>query len=130
MVTAIHHLTLRVRDRSASASFYEEALGVTVERLEDRCRFRVGQAIVILREPLPGTPQGDRFSERRIGLDHVSFAVTGKAELEALANRLRAMGAEVGSIERDRAGGGVGVAFRDPDGIQLEFYADTRMPSL
>jgi catechol 2,3-dioxygenase-like lactoylglutathione lyase family enzyme len=120
----IHHLTLRVTNPEWSARFYEDALGVSVERLEDRCRFKVGQTVVVLREPLPGTPAGDRFSERRIGLDHVSFGVAMAAELERLAQRLRELGAEVGSLEHDPAGGGVGLAFRDPDGIQLEFYAD------
>ncbi len=36
----------------------------------------------------------------------------------------RELAAEVGSLADDPAGGGVGLAFRDPDGIQLEFYAD------
>ncbi len=47
----IHHLTLRVTNPESSARFYEEALGVSVEKLEDRCRFKVGQTIVVLREP-------------------------------------------------------------------------------
>jgi catechol 2,3-dioxygenase-like lactoylglutathione lyase family enzyme len=55
MVTAIHHLTLRVRDLAVSARFYEDALGVPVERLGNRCRLRVGGTVVVLREPLPGT---------------------------------------------------------------------------
>jgi len=52
----------------------------------------------------------------------VSFRSHNGRELERLAQRLRKLGAEVGSLEHDPAG--VGLAFRDPDGIQLEFYAD------
>jgi catechol 2,3-dioxygenase-like lactoylglutathione lyase family enzyme len=55
-VTGVHHLTLRVRDLAASARFYEEALGIPVLRLGDRSRLLVGDTIVVLREPLPGTP--------------------------------------------------------------------------
>jgi catechol 2,3-dioxygenase-like lactoylglutathione lyase family enzyme len=123
MVTAIHHLTLRVRDLAVSARFYEDALAVPVERLGNRCRLRVGGTVVVLREPLPGTPADDRFSERRIGLDHISFKVETASELEELAQRLSDLGAEVGTLEHDPHGGGLGLAFRDPDDIQLEFYA-------
>jgi catechol 2,3-dioxygenase-like lactoylglutathione lyase family enzyme len=80
MVTAIHHLTLRVRDLAVSARFYEDVLGVPAEKLGDRCRLRVGGTVVVLREPLPGTPADDRFSERRIGFDHLSFKVESASE--------------------------------------------------
>ena len=39
-------------------------------------------------------------------------------KLEELAERLRNLGAEVGTPESDPHGGGVGLAFRDPDNIQ------------
>jgi glyoxylase I family protein len=118
----IHHLTLRVTDVEASARFYERALGVTVDVFEDRSRFRVGDTIVVLRPPLPGTPPGDTFTERRIGLDHVAFHVRSESELEVLLRRLQDLGVAVGTIERDTTTGGIGLAFRDPDNIQLEFY--------
>lgn len=57
----IAHITLRVTDLERSRHFYEEALGFAVERLADRCRFRVGDTTIVLRPILPGTPQGDRF---------------------------------------------------------------------
>jgi catechol 2,3-dioxygenase-like lactoylglutathione lyase family enzyme len=118
----IHHLTLRVTDVEVSARFYERALGVTVDVFEDRSRFRVGGTVVVLRPPLPGTPPGDEFTERRIGLDHMAFHVRSESELEVLLRRLRDLGVDVGTIERDAATGGIGLAFRDPDNIQLEFY--------
>ena len=118
----IHHLTLRVNDVETSARFYERALGVTVDVLEDRSRFQVGDTIVVLRPPLSGTPAGDAFTERRIGLDHVAFHGRSESELGDLLRRLRDLGVDVGTIERDAATGGTGLAFRDPDNIQLEFY--------
>jgi catechol 2,3-dioxygenase-like lactoylglutathione lyase family enzyme len=111
-----------VRDLAASARFYEDALGIHVERLDDRCRFLVGETVVVLREPLPGTPADDQFSEARIGLDHIAFRIEAASELEELAQRVRGLGVDVGSPERDPHGGGIALAFRDPDNIQLEFY--------
>ena len=122
MITGVHHLTLRVRDLAASARFYERALGIPVERLVDRCRLRVGDTVVVLREPLPGTLAGDRFSEARIGLDHIAFRIETPSELEELSKRLGHVGAEVGEPEHDPHGGGMALTFRDPDNIQLEFY--------
>jgi hypothetical protein len=40
--------------------------------------------------------------------------------LEELAQRLGDVGAEVWTPEHDPQGGGLGLAFRDPDNIQLE----------
>jgi glyoxylase I family protein len=122
VITGVHHLTLRVRNLATSARFYEDALGIAVESLGDRCRLLVADTVIVLREPLPGTSPEDRFSEARIGLDHLAFRIETASELEELSQRLRDLGAEVGEPERDPHGGGVGVAFRDPDNIQLEFY--------
>jgi glyoxylase I family protein len=71
-----------------------------------------------------GTPADDRFSERRIGLDHLSFKVESASELKELPQRLSDLGVEVGTPEHDPHGGGLGLAFRDPDNIQLEFYTE------
>jgi glyoxylase I family protein len=79
----------------------------------------------VLREPLPGTPADDRFSERRIALDHLSFKLESASEFEELAQRLLDLGVEVGKPEHDPHGGGIGLAFRDPDNIQLEFYTES-----
>jgi hypothetical protein len=51
------------------------------------------------------------------------FCALQASELEELAQRLSDLGAEVGTLEHDPHGGGLGLAFRDPDNIQLEFYA-------
>jgi catechol 2,3-dioxygenase-like lactoylglutathione lyase family enzyme len=65
VIAGVHHLTLRVRDLAASAKFHEDALRIGVERLGDWCRLLVGDTVLVLREPLPGTPAEDRFSEAR-----------------------------------------------------------------
>ena len=63
----------------------------------------------------------ERFSELRVGLDHVAFGCADRAELERWARRLDELGVEHGGI-KDRSYGS-GVSFRDPDGIALEFFA-------
>jgi glyoxylase I family protein len=69
-----------------------------------------------------GTPAPEEdFSEFRVGLDHLSFAVTDRSELEKWAQRLDELGIAHGQI-RD-AGYGSALSFRDPDGIALEFFA-------
>lgn len=69
------------------------------------------------------TPPGDRFSEFRIGLDHLAFTASNKAELEALAARLIAAGVPTQGVELFH-GRWWYVCFRDPDHIQLEYWLD------
>lgn len=118
----IHHITLRVSDLERSRSFYSDVLGFDVEVHHDRLRFTVGPTRVILRTPLEGTPTDDRFSERRIGLDHISFGVEDLRSLERLVERLERYGADTAGIEVNADPKSEFVAFRDPDNIQLEFF--------
>jgi glyoxylase I family protein len=62
----------------------------------------------------------ERFSEFRVGLDHVSFGCENRAELEKWSRRLDELGIEHGGIKD--ASYGSGLSFRDPDGIALEFF--------
>jgi hypothetical protein len=54
-----------------------EFLGLTVDQdfPEEKLRFRLGGTAtrLVLVPPLAGTPAGDRFTEQRIGLDHVAI---------------------------------------------------------
>ena len=61
-----------------------------------------------------------QFSERRCGLDHLSFAAPDRAALEACVDRLDAVRVTGGPITA--ASTGDLVALRDPDNIALEFY--------
>jgi len=63
----------------------------------------------------------EQFTEFRVGLDHVSFGVGDRGELEKWARRLDELGIAHGGIKD--AAYGSGVSFRDPDGIALEFFA-------
>lgn len=67
------------------------------------------------------TNAAEPFAEAKTGLDHASFRVASKAELEAWEARLTDLGVEHSPVN-DRDGYSV-VVFRDPDNIQLEFIA-------
>ena len=66
-------------------------------------------------------PEGDRFDEDRVGLDHLSFAVSDVAELHDAMGLLDEAGISHGGVKD------IGVSsileFRDPDGIALELIA-------
>ena len=119
----MHHITIRVRDMERSKRFYADVLGFDVQTAaEDLAFFQVGQTLYVLRTPLPGTPEGDRFSEYRIGVDHMAFSVEDCAELEKLVGALGEAGVSTAGIEIDPVLNKEYVCFRDPDNVQLEFY--------
>ena len=123
MPTGFHHVTLNVTDLARARAFYEGVLGFRVDQdfPGEKLRLRIGaHDRLVLRPPLPGTPPDDRFSERRIGLDHLAVGVASRAELEQLTETLHAHGV-VADLHHDPLGPAM-VSFRDPDNIQLEFF--------
>lgn len=68
----------------------------------------------------PVAPGDDRFDEDRVGLDHVSFALPGRADIES-ARRPSTIGVAHGGIKD--IGGALILEFRDPDNIALELFA-------
>jgi catechol 2,3-dioxygenase-like lactoylglutathione lyase family enzyme len=118
------HVVVTVTDFDASRTWYRALFDREPVLDEDTGTFRH----VVWAWPngflfgIHGFPdgRGDRFDERRTGLDHVSFHVADRAELERWASRLDEKGIEHGPIVD--APYGSGVAFRDPDNVQLEFF--------
>jgi glyoxylase I family protein len=126
VVSGFHHITLNVSDLERSRRFYEALPGFVIDQdfPGEKVRFRIGEAAarLVLVPPLPGTPEGDRFSERRIGLDHLAIGVSGRDGLESTLEALRTIGADTDGIHMDRAGEVAMITFRDPDNIQWEFF--------
>lgn len=128
-VGGINHVTLTVSDIHRSLGFYTQVLNfsVAVELSPTRIILSNNQLLLVISEPLDraAMPANDRFSEHRIGLDHVSFSVENLAAMEQAAAELDQRGIPRGDI-RDLSSGGVPIyvmAFRDPDNIQLELTA-------
>lgn len=137
-VTSLHHVAIRVQDPVRSRAFYEKVLGLAFLELPATAEIartwrgtpaegtllatQAGDTFVILEPPLEGTPDDDRFSERRIGIDHLAFGVDDRATLDELVERLRAESVETAGVEHDPVLDKDYVAFRDPDNVQWEFY--------
>ena len=120
-IQGVHHIRLTVTDVARSQAFYEQVLGFQVARqIPTGALLRNGSIILGLGPAFDpaAAPPDDRFDENRVGLDHLSFAVSSYADLEAAAAAFDAAGISHGEIKD------IGVAhvmaFRDPDNIQLE----------
>jgi glyoxylase I family protein len=122
---AVHHVVLTVTDLERSQDFYTTLLGF--QRLMELGPTRVllsnGSTVLALgTAPVPERAiPGDCFDENRVGLDHISFGVSSRAELKEAERLLDDRGVSHGEIKD--LGEAVGIyvlAFRDPDNIQLE----------
>ncbi|MBA3303658.1 MAG: VOC family protein [Acidimicrobiia bacterium] len=131
---AYAHVRLTVTDIARSRAFYDDIFGFTVAYempadadastreafsfLFGGVIYHVGDGLFGLRPVAPGS---DRFDEDRVGLDHVSFAIAGRADLDAAAAVLDDRGIAHGGIKD--IGGAFILEFRDPDNIALELFA-------
>lgn len=119
----IGHVSLTVTELAVSVEWYQRVLGLGTMMEEE---FPGGDAVALCSPDLRvivalhrhEENEGELFSEAKTGLDHVSFNVANRAALEAWVARFDELGVEHGEIVE--APYGALVAFRDPDGIQLE----------
>jgi glyoxylase I family protein len=120
----VHHLRLTVADVERSRAFYMDVLGF--EQVADLggAYFLSNGSVGLGIGPSPDPAQaitGDRFNENRVGLDHLSFSVASRDELEQAERKLDEAGAPHGEIKDLGEGFGFCIlVFRDPDNIQLE----------
>lgn len=125
-ITGISHVDLSVTDLKAATAWYTELLGL-VELFGGRNEphdydvqylMEPASGVVIgleQHDANPGTP----FDERRVGLDHLSFNVDSREQLDAWLTRLDELGvSHTGITEEDNWDV---LVLRDPDNIQLEF---------
>jgi catechol 2,3-dioxygenase-like lactoylglutathione lyase family enzyme len=125
MLSGFHHIRLNVTDLPRARAFYEGVLGFEVDQdfPGSKLRVRVGdsRARLVLCPP-PGAVDDDRFSEFRIGFDHVSFGAS-LADIHRIADALAGAGVHA-DLNHDPLGGAV-LCFRDPDNIALELAEET-----
>jgi len=121
----LNHVIMTVSDVQRSRAFYGDLLGfdvVVIEEDPDKSFFFGCGGVQFFffpsRQPLPN----DRFSEFRIGLDHLSFTATSREGLSEMADKLIAAGVDTKGVEQFPHTGNWYVAFRDPDNIQLEYW--------
>jgi catechol 2,3-dioxygenase-like lactoylglutathione lyase family enzyme len=124
---SVSHVVLAVSDLERSAKWYGEVFNgrMFTENLElfpghKMTAYIVGPLLISLHHD-DRHDSSDRFDEFRVGLDHLSFAASNRAEVEAWEKHLDSLGVEHSRIA-DVPYGHV-LVFRDPDNIQLEFHA-------
>jgi glyoxylase I family protein len=121
----ITHVALTVSDIEVSIPWYTALIGSPPVLDEDTGPFR--HAVFAVGGTLLGLhsfPEGIdelAFSPRRLGLDHVAFAATDRAELDAWERRLTEMRVPHGEVLDAHYGSGL--SFKDPDGLPLEIFA-------
>lgn len=124
MPNGFHHITLRVTDLAQARAFYEGVLGFEVDQDFPGRKLRLRPAgtdtRLVLAPALPGTPGDDRFTERRIGLDHLAIGIGSRAELDRMSEALEAAGVPI-ELNYDALGNAI-VHFRDPDNFQWELF--------
>jgi catechol 2,3-dioxygenase-like lactoylglutathione lyase family enzyme len=120
----VHHTAITVRDMEVSTRFYTQILGLTMVGEFGPKRIFANEQVMIGMGPATNTdPALIRFDEGRVGLDHLSFGVASRADLETALTILDAHGVPHGEITDIPEFGISILAFRDPDNIQLELTA-------
>lgn len=123
----VHHFRLTVSDVDRAVEFYTGLLGFKKLADLNPGAFLSNGAVGLGIGPFPDPARavkGDRFSENRVGLDHLSFAVPSRKVLEDAVRVLDARGVPHSEVrDLGEAFGIVILIFRDPDNIQLELSA-------
>jgi glyoxylase I family protein len=122
---AVHHLRLTVTDFERSREFYTSVLGFEVITPLPSGVLLGNGSVLLGMGPAPEKPiADDRFDENRVGLDHLSFSVGSRDELDEAARILDERGIPNGGVKDLGSAMGLYIlAFRDPDNIQLELTA-------
>ena len=146
-VGPIHHLRLAVTDVQRSMAFYTEVLGFEVamdappprdDEHHDALVDSLQGGVILMHDGMfvglrpvddERASAADRFDPLRVGLDHLSFTVPTRADLDAARRLLDERGVEHGPIRELGPLGLSFLAFFDPDGIALELTAPISDPS-
>src|SRR4029077_4856628 len=109
------HVALTVRDLAVSVPWYETLFDADPVIDEDtdpdlhHTVYLLGNGTLIGLHQHKQAAPAERFSEYRVGLDHVAFGWADRSELDKWARRLDELGIEHGGIKD--AGYGSGVSF-------------------
>src|SRR5262249_14497818 len=112
----IDHVVLRVRDQARSQRFYEDVLGCTLAKFNERIsliHLRFGEALIDLLPATEAGPGGPGHLRLSIPSDHLQAAATELRE--------KSVALEGDVVQRFGAfGDGPSLYLRDPDGHMIE----------
>lgn len=122
---AFHHLSLSVTDLDRSVGWYQQVLGLQITAEVEgagfrRTRMRSPSGEVTFTLTCHDERSGDRFDERRTGMDHVSFRLAPE-ELPVWKARLEQLAVEHSDVKSSSSDTAL-ITLRDPDNIQLELF--------
>lgn len=118
--TLVHHVALTVTDIERSLVFYQQIGFEKIAEFGPKHLVSNGTVMIGLEACAAAA---DRFDEKRVGLDHLSFQVANREDLETTMAYFNEQGISHGGIT-DLVDFGIAVLpFYDPDGIALEFTA-------
>jgi catechol 2,3-dioxygenase-like lactoylglutathione lyase family enzyme len=127
-VKKIGHVVYRVSDLERSVRFWKEIMGFKEsDRNEHGMVFLRNAAdhhTIALAQAAPGAKLADPNDRGALGLNHFAMEVGSVDELFKIREFLKAKGVDITYEGRRGPGSNPGVEFLDPDGYQLELYAD------
>jgi catechol 2,3-dioxygenase-like lactoylglutathione lyase family enzyme len=124
-INGMAHVVLTVSDFAAARAFYGELLpflGLQPVLDADEFFYCVGGRTALGIAPAGPEHRGERFVQQRVGLHHLCFRVRARADVDAVHEVARRLGATIVHPPEDGpwAPGYYSVLFEDPDGIRLE----------
>jgi len=121
-VAGLDHIVLRVSDMDRAISFYEQVLGLRIERRLPEIglvQLRAGSAMIDLVPQKEGEAPASNMNGRN--MDHYAVQVESM-DVEALSAHLRRHGVDPGEVRRRYGAEGYGssIYIADPDGNTVE----------
>jgi catechol 2,3-dioxygenase-like lactoylglutathione lyase family enzyme len=124
-INGMAHVVLTVSDFAAARAFYGELLpflGLQPVLDVDEFFYCVGGRTALGIAPAAPEHRGERFVQQRIGLHHLCFRARERADVDAVHEVAKRLGATIVHPPEEGAWapGYYSVLFEDPDGIRLE----------
>lgn len=119
-IKGIHHIELTVSDLEKSKVFYSKLPGFKIVASYPNFVMFFCNSFYLGLTDHKNKAVDDKFNEFRTGLDHLSFEVSSRQDLDEAIIFFDSEGMNHGKIEK-LSNNTYTLTFRDPDNIQLEF---------